>query len=682
MMMAGTGKRKNISSMFDTILIANRGEIACRISRTARDMGLRTVAVYSDADRDAQHVKLADAARAIGSSPAADSYLNIDAIMQAAISEDADAIHPGYGFLAENASFAEACVEAGLTFIGPGVDAIRAMGSKSAAKKIMSKAGIPLIGGYHGRAQTFEALSKAADEVGYPIMLKASAGGGGKGMRVVHGKNDFKEALGSAKRESKSAFGDDTMLIEKFIGRSRHVEIQIFADQDGNAIHLFERDCSIQRRHQKIIEESPAPQLTTERRAEMGAAAVAAAKAIGYVGAGTVEFIVEPDGAFYFMEMNTRLQVEHPVTEMILGVDLVEWQIRVAAGEPLPLAQHQIAAAGHAIEARLYAEDPANEFLPATGRLDHLVFPPEDRHVRVDTGVVAGDEITIHYDPMIAKLIVWDHDRRSAIRRLGNALAATQIAGLRTNLNLLRAVAKHPVFVEGKADTGFIGRHRDQLLPPPEPVSDTVLALGALAIVLGQARSAAKRAGGSADRYSPWHRSDGWRLNDDAFTELIFIDGDYEVATTVHYRAGFYLLDLPGGSVEASGVLDAEGGLTAEIAGAKYRASVVRIGQELTVFAEGGSYTLGIVDILAAVADHDIVGGNLTAPMPGKIIAVNVKPGAVVTRGETLLVLEAMKMEHTIAAPADGTVTDIYFKIGEQVEEGSELISFATDEEV
>ncbi len=665
--------------MFDTILIANRGEIACRISRTARQMGLRTIAVYSDADRDAQHVKLADGARTIGPSPAADSYLNIEAIVQAAKSENADAVHPGYGFLAENAAFAEACAKAGLAFIGPGVEAIRAMGSKSAAKKIMSKAGIPLIGGYHGRAQTFEALSKAADEVGYPIMLKASAGGGGKGMRVVRGKKDFKDALDSAKREAKSAFGDDTMLIEKFIARSRHIEVQIFADQDGNAIHLFERDCSIQRRHQKIIEEAPAPHMTAERRAEIGAAAVAAAKAIGYMGAGTVEFIVEPDGAFYFMEMNTRLQVEHPVTEMILGLDLVEWQIRVAAGEPLPLAQDQITAAGHAIEARLYAEDPARDFLPVTGRLDHLVFPPEDRHVRVDTGVSGGDEISIHYDPMIAKLIVWDRDRRSAIRRLGKALAATQIAGLTTNIDLLRAVAKHPAFIEGEADTGFIERYRDELLPPPQPASDSVLALAALAVVLAQARSAAKRAAGSTDPYSPWHRGDGWRLNDDAYTELRFTDGDNEAAVTVHYRPGYYLLDLPGGSVEASGVLDSEGGLDAEIAGAKYRANMVRIGQELTIFAEGGSHILGVVDILASVADHDIVGGNLTAPMPGKIISVNVKPGAVVTRGEALLVLEAMKMEHTIAAPADGTVTVIHFKPGEQVEEGAELIAFEPD---
>ena len=674
--MAGTGTGKMIDTMFDTILIANRGEIACRISRTARQMGLRTIAVYSDADRDAQHVKLADAARAIGPPPAADSYLNIDAIVRAAKSENADAIHPGYGFLAENAAFAEACAGAGLAFIGPGVEAIRAMGSKSAAKKIMSKAGIPLIGGYHGRAQTLEALSKAADEVGYPIMLKASAGGGGKGMRVVRGKKDFKDALDSAKREAKSAFGDDTMLIEKFIARSRHIEVQIFADQDGNAVHLFERDCSIQRRHQKIIEEAPAPHMTIERRAEMGATAVAAAKAIGYVGAGTVEFIVEPDGAFYFMEMNTRLQVEHPVSEMILGLDLVEWQIRVAAGQPLPLAQDQIEATGHAIEARLYAEDPARDFLPATGRLDHLAFPPEDRHVRIDTGVAAGDEISIHYDPMIAKLIVWDRDRNSAIRRLGKALAATQIAGLTTNIGLLRAVAKHPAFIEGEADTGFIEAHRDELLPPPGPASDTVLALAALAIVLAQARSAAERAARSADPYSPWHRGDGWRLNDDAYTELKFTDGDYEGAVTVHYRPGYYLLDLPGGSAEANGVLDHEGGLAAEIAGVKYQASVVRIGQELNLFAEGGSHVLGVVDILAAVADHDIVGGSLTAPMPGKIIAVNVKPGAAVTRGQALLVLEAMKMEHTIAAPADGTVTEIYFKLGEQVDEGCELIAF------
>ncbi len=679
--MAGTSKRKKTATMFDTILIANRGEIACRIIRTAREMGLRTVAVYSEADRDAQHVKLADAARAIGPSPAADSYLNIEAILEAAKSEGADAIHPGYGFLAENAGFAEACAEANFVFIGPSVEAIRMMGSKSAAKKIMSKAGIPLVGGYHGRTQTFEALSKAADEIGYPVMLKASAGGGGKGMRIVRGKKDFKAALDSAKREAKSAFGDDTMLIEKFIARSRHIEVQIFADRDGNAIHLFERDCSIQRRHQKIIEEAPAPHMTDERRAEMGAVAIAAAKAIDYLGAGTVEFIVEPDGAFYFMEMNTRLQVEHPVTEMILGLDLVEWQIRVAAGEPLPLAQDQISAAGHAIEARIYAEDPARDFLPATGRLDHLAFPPDDGHVRVDTGVGAGDEISIHYDPMIAKLIVWDHDRRSAIRRLGKALAATQIVGLTTNMGLLRAVAGHPAFVEGRADTGFIERYREELLPPPEPASDTVLALAALAIVLAQARSAVERAARSSDPYSPWRRGDGWRLNDDAYTELRFADGDAEALITVHYRPGFYILDLPGGSVEASGALDSMGGLSAEIAGVKYQATMVRIDQQLTIITETGLRTFGVVDTLAGIADHEILGGSLTAPMPGKIIAVNVKPGAAVARGEALMVLEAMKMEHTIAAPADGLVTEIHFKPGEQVDEGTELIAFEADME-
>ena len=668
-------------TMFDTILIANRGEIACRIIRTAQKMGLRAVAVYSDADRDAQHVKLADGARAIGPSPAADSYLNVDAILQAAKAEGAGAIHPGYGFLAENAGFAEACARAGLVFIGPSVEAIQAMGSKSAAKIIMSKAGIPLIGGYHGRAQTFDALSKAADKVGYPIMLKASAGGGGKGMRVVRGKKDFKDALDSAKREAKSAFGDSTMLIEKYVTQPRHIEVQVFADQDGNAIHLFERDCSIQRRHQKVIEEAPAPHMDAERRSEMGAAAVAAAKAIGYLGAGTVEFIVEPDGAFYFMEMNTRLQVEHPVTEMILGLDLVEWQIRVAAGEPLPLMQEQIKATGHAIEVRIYAEDPSREFLPATGQLHHLAFPPEDRHTRIDTGVAAGDEISIHYDPMIAKLIVWDRDRQSAIRQLGKALAATEIAGLTTNIGLLRAISGHPAFAKGELDTGFIEHHRDELLPPSEPVSDSLLALAALSIVLAMARSAADRAARSTDPYSPWHRGDGWRLNDDANTELKFADGDDEAAVTVHYRPGFYLLDLPGGSVEASGELGSQGLLTAEIDGAKYKATVVRIGQELTVFTENGSHRLGVIDILAGVADHDVAGGSLMAPMPGKIIAINVKSGATVSRGASLLVLEAMKMEHTIAAPADGTVTEVHFKLGEQVDEGTELIAFEADGE-
>jgi 3-methylcrotonyl-CoA carboxylase alpha subunit len=666
--------------MFDTILIANRGEIACRIIRTARRMGIRSVAVYSEADAAARHVALADRARLIGPPPAAESYLKIEAIIAAAKAEGAQAVHPGYGFLAENAGFAEACAAAGLVFIGPPPAAVRAMGSKSEAKRIMGEAGVPLVPGYHGSKQTPKALEAEANKIGYPVLLKASAGGGGKGMRRVDRAEDLAGALASAKREAKSAFGDDTMLVEKYIERPRHIEIQVFADGHGNAVHLFERDCSIQRRHQKVVEEAPAPDMTPERRRQMGEAAVKAALAIGYAGAGTVEFIVDPAGTFYFMEMNTRLQVEHPVTEMITGQDLVEWQLRVAAGEKLPLAQDEIALDGHAIEVRVYAEDPARDFLPATGRLHHLRFPAEDAHIRIDAGVGEGDEVSIHYDPMIAKLIVWDRDRGSAVRRLRGALDATRIVGLTSNVDFLYAVAAHPAFLAGEVDTGFIERHAPDLVPCKEPAGDAVLALGALAVVLGQAQAVRDRAAQSNDPYSPWHRADGWRLNDDAYHVLRFESGGDEIAVRVHYRRGGYVLDLPGGSVEVRGELSPDGTLAADIGGARRRAAVVRHAGDLHIFADGRSYRLGVVDPLAAAADHDAGAGRLTAPMPGKITAVHVKSGAAVTRGTALLVMEAMKMEHTIAAPADGTVTAVHFKVGEQVDEGTELIAFEPQE--
>jgi 3-methylcrotonyl-CoA carboxylase alpha subunit len=667
--------------MFDTILIANRGEIACRVIRTARRLGVRTVAVYSEADADAQHVKLADRARLIGPPAAAESYLKIDAVIAAARAEGAQAIHPGYGFLAENAGFAEACAKAKIAFIGPPVAAIRAMGSKSAAKEIMAKAGIPLVPGYHGKDQKPGALRKAAEKVGYPVLLKASAGGGGKGMRLVEDAGAFDEALKSAKREAKGAFGDEAMLVEKFIERPRHIEIQVFADGHGNALHLFERDCSIQRRHQKVIEEAPAPGMTEARRREMGEAAVAAAAAIGYEGAGTVEFIVDQAGDFYFMEMNTRLQVEHPVTEMITGQDLVEWQLRVAAGGRLPLAQDDLAIDGHAIEARIYAEDPARDFLPATGRLHHLHFPGEDAATRIDTGVHEGDEVSIFYDPMIAKLVVHGEDRAAAVSRLARALAEVRAVGVITNAPFLRAVAAHAAFAAGDLDTGFIERHKAELIPGAAPAPDDVLAFAALAVVLEQAGGAETRAATSQDRYSPFNRSDGWRLNDDAHTVLRLDDGGQEVSVTVHYRRDGYVFDLPGGSVAVRGALEDGGTLRADIGGTRGRGAVIRLGQELHVFIDGRVHRLGIVDPLAAVSDLEAGGGRLTAPMPGKIIAVHVKAGAAVARGTALMVMEAMKMEHTIAAPADGAVTAVHFKVGEQVDEGTELIEFEAAED-
>jgi 3-methylcrotonyl-CoA carboxylase alpha subunit len=666
--------------MFESILIANRGEIACRVIRTARRLGLRTVAVYSEADASAQHVAMADRARLIGPPAAADSYLKIDAVIAAATAEGVQAIHPGYGFLAENAAFAEACTKAKIAFIGPPAAAIRAMGSKSAAKEIMAKAGIALVPGYHGKDQKPGTLRKAAEKIGYPVLLKASAGGGGKGMRRVERADAFDEALKSARREAKSGFGDDTMLVEKFVERPRHIEVQVFGDSHGNALHLFERDCSIQRRHQKVIEEAPAPGMTEPRRREMGEAAVAAAAAIGYEGAGTVEFIVDQAGDFYFMEMNTRLQVEHPVTEMITGQDLVEWQLRVAAGERLPLIQDELAISGHAIEARIYAEDPARNFLPATGTLHRLHFPAEDEHTRVDTGVREGDEVSIYYDPMIAKLIVHGEDRAAAVGRLKAALAQVRAVGVVTNAPFLLAVAGHDAFAAGDLDTHFIERHQAELLPPVARASDEILAFAALAVVLAQARAAAVRAAGSEDPYSPFNRSDGWRLNDDAHTVLRFDDGGDEVAITVHYRRDGYVFDLPGGSVAVRGELDDDGTLRADIGGTRGGGAVIRHGQALHIFIGGWVHRLEIIDPLAAVSDLEAGGGRLTAPMPGKIIAVHVKAGTEVARGTALLVMEAMKMEHTIAAPGDGTVTAVHFKVGEQVDEGTELIEFEAAE--
>ena len=662
--------------MLSKLLIANRGEIACRVMQTARRLGVATVAVYSEADASAPHVAMADEAHAIGPPPATDSYLNIDAVMAAARASGADAVHPGYGFLAENADFADAVEAAGLVFVGPPPAAIRAMGSKSAAKDIMKEAGVPLVPGYQGEAQDLKTLRAAARAVGYPVLVKASAGGGGKGMRVVEKAGALAAAVASAKRQAASAFGDDRVLIEKLIEGARHVEVQVFADSHENTVHLFERDCSIQRRHQKIIEEAPAPAMTASLRRRMGKAAVAAARAISYVGAGTVEFLLDADGDFYFMEMNTRLQVEHPVTEMVTGHDLVEWQLRVAAGEPLPATQDDLHLNGHAIEARLYAEDPGRGFLPSTGTLAHLRFPAESAHLRVDRGVGEGDEVTIHYDPMIAKVVVWDTDRDAAVGRLQAALAATQIVGPVTNVDFLAAVAAHPAFQAGALDTGFVERHLDDLLPAREPAPDRILALACLDLLLRRAEAARRAALGSSDPHSPWHATDGWRLNGDSHDVLTFADDGGEVAVTVHYRAGGFVLDLPSGPSHAAGEIDSGGELAADLDGERLRATVVRHGDTLSVLSGGTSHRLVVIDPAARAARQEGPSGGLGAPMPGKIVAVLVAPGQDVKRGATLMVLEAMKMEHAITAPADGTVAAVHFKAGDQVDEGVELLSF------
>jgi len=662
--------------MVKTLLIANRGEIACRIIRTAQRLGIRTVAVYSDADAGAQHVALADQACRIGPAPARDSYLNVAAIIDAARQSGAEAVHPGYGFLAENAGFAQACAEAGLIFVGPPVRAIEAMGSKSAAKAIMAEAGVPLVPGYHGDNQDEAALEQQAGIIGYPLLIKASAGGGGKGMRVVEQAGEFREALAAARREAANAFGDDTVLLEKYLVRPRHVEVQVFADTLGETLHLFERDCSIQRRHQKVVEEAPAPGLSPELREQMGAAAVAAAQAIGYVGAGTVEFLLAADGSFYFMEMNTRLQVEHPVTELITGQDLVEWQLRVAAGEPLPCRQRELAISGHAIEVRLYAEDPGREFLPATGLLRHLRFPPAGPQVRIDSGVREGDAVSIHYDPMLAKLIVWDRDRAGALRRLQAALADCQVVGVTTNLEFLAAIAAHPEFTAGPVDTGFVPRHSEALLPSARPAGERILVLACLAVLLQRGRDAARAAAASGEPDSPWHQTGGWRLNSDNHHSLRFHEGETLHKLTVHYRPDGYLVEFPSGELLASGAFAESGDLLAVIGGCRVRATVIRLGDELCILSQGEHHRLQLDDPARVAGPQESGGGKLTAPMPGKVVKLLVEAGNRVKRGAPLVILEAMKMEHTIKAPADGTVVEVHFGPGALVDEGAQLLAF------
>jgi 3-methylcrotonyl-CoA carboxylase alpha subunit len=646
--------------MFDKILIANRGEIACRVMETARSLGVRTVAVYSDADAAARHVALADEAVHIGGPAPADSYLRGDAIIAAAQATGAQGIHPGYGFLSENPDFVDAVEAAGLTFIGPSADAIRAMGLKDAAKALMEKAGVPVVPGYHGADQSDDILTKAAQEIGYPVLIKAVAGGGGKGMRLVEQAADFAEALESARGEAKTAFGNPDVLVEKFVEKPRHIEVQVFGD-GKTAVHLFERDCSLQRRHQKVIEEAPAPGMTEEMRAAMGQAAVRAAEAIGYKGAGTIEFIVDgsdglrPDG-FWFMEMNTRLQVEHPVTEAITGVDLVEWQLRVASGEPLPKAQDELSITGHAFEARLYAEDVPAGFLPATGRLAHLAFPAG---VRADTGVRSGDVISPHYDPMIAKVITHGPTRDIALKRLSQGLAETHVAGTVTNLAFLGALAAHKDFAAGDVDTGLIGRDIEALAAAPatDPSSHAWAAMVALGL---------DAAPDALTGFALWG----------AMTRRVTLNHGGEAADiTVTTRSGnAHQLDLPSGDVVEARY---HNGWTLDGAAAPKHH---REGAQITVF-DGFGQTFEHNDPLDR-ATEGAAGGNLIeAPMPGLVKALFAKAGQTVTAGTRLAVLEAMKMEHGLLAPRDGVVAEVLVNEAAQVEAGAPLIRLEEEDE-
>ncbi|MFM7008446.1 MAG: acetyl/propionyl/methylcrotonyl-CoA carboxylase subunit alpha [Betaproteobacteria bacterium] len=664
--------------MFTTLLIANRGEIACRVAATARRLGIKTIAVYSDADAESKHVAACDVAVRLGPAPASESYLKADDILRVALEHGAQAIHPGYGFLSENEAFAQACAKAGICFVGPPASAIAAMGSKSAAKTLMEKAGVPLVPGYHGDEQAPEFLQQQADAMGYPVLIKASAGGGGKGMRIVTQSKDFIPALASCKREAIASFGDDKVLIERYLQKPRHIEIQVFSDTHNQHVYLFERDCSVQRRHQKVIEEAPAPGMTDARRQEMGEAAIAAARAVHYVGAGTVEFIAEPDGRFYFMEMNTRLQVEHPVTEMITGMDLVEWQLRVAAGERLPKTQQELQRCGHSIEARIYAENADKDFLPSIGRLVHLELPEHDAFVnadvRVDGGVRAGDTISPYYDPMIAKLIVRGADREQARARMLRALAATKIVGVHTNVGFLSRLMADEAFAEADLDTGLIERRRETLLPAPQPATREALLL-ACAAVLEQEKA------GSTPTTDPWAERCGWRVDGRYQRTLCFQDSESVQAVVIDVVDGVTSLSVDGQSaaVEMSSKADdADRALriTLLIRGSRVSGTVVRQGARFDVFVSGKGETFTLKDPLASAgqteADH---AGSLTAPMPGKIIAIEVKAGEKVKRGQALLVMEAMKMEHTIVAGVDGVVENIYFGVGEQVVEGAVLIS-------
>ncbi|WP_042886115.1 acetyl/propionyl/methylcrotonyl-CoA carboxylase subunit alpha [Cupriavidus necator] len=669
--------------MFNKILIANRGEIACRVAATCRRLGIRTVAVYSDADADARHVAFCDEAVHIGGAAARDSYLRADHIIEMAKETGAQAIHPGYGFLSENEAFAEACAAAGLVFIGPPASAINAMGSKSAAKQLMEKASVPLVPGYHGEDQDPALLRREADRIGYPVLLKASAGGGGKGMRVVESGDAFEAALASVKREASASFGDDKVLVEKYLTRPRHIEIQVFADTHGNCVYLFERDCSVQRRHQKVLEEAPAPGMTEERRRAMGEAAVAAAKAVGYVGAGTVEFIANQDGSFYFMEMNTRLQVEHPVTEMVTGQDLVEWQLRVAAGEALPLTQEQLRIDGHALEARIYAENPDNQFLPSTGTLRFLRTPPAvqfmrggDMHgpagIRIDAGVREGDTISPFYDPMIAKLIVWGKDRDEALARMRQALASYHVVGLSTNVAFLQRLVSSEAFRTADLDTGLIERNEKVLFPPPAPVGMEIIALAVAALL---DRENKERRIDAADQHSPWTHAGAWRLNSGASRQLRFGYGEQVLDVTLNTNERGSTLYYAGMAGQFSAKCQADD-IRVDLGTRRAHGQVHLDGETFHVFSAGRHVTLTWLDPLAHAGESESEGGKLTAPMPGKVIAVMVEAGSTVTRGAPLLVMEAMKMEHTISAPADGVVSEVLYGIGEQVTEGAQLLAF------
>jgi len=667
--------------MFKRLLIANRGEIACRIIATCRRLGVRSIAVYSDADAHSRHVRLADEAWHLGGSKPAESYLCADKLLEIARRTGAQAIHPGFGFLSENADFAEAVEQAQIRFVGPTAASMRKMDSKAGAKELMLAAGVPVVPGYTGTDQDDDRLRAEAEQIGYPLMIKAAHGGGGKGMRIVRAAAEFDPALASARREALGAFGKDRMLLERYVETPRHIEFQVFGDQQGNVIHLNERECSVQRRYQKIIEESPSPFVDADLRTRMGEAAVTAARTLDYVGAGTVEFIVGPDGGYYFMEMNTRLQVEHPVTEAVLGVDLVEWQLRVAAGEPLRWRQDQVEAKGHAIEARLYAEDPDAGFLPGSGRLERLHLPTGELGMRVDAGVDEGDEVTVYYDPMIAKLIAYGDDREQARTRLLNAIDGSVVVGPKSNLDFLSRLLRHQKFVQGQIDTGYLDRALDEVLGPVEEVGRLALTAAVLRALLEEEQAAAKQAHGD-DQYSPWMNADGWRLGHHGKRLQRFQAGEQSITVVVHGTAGEYRLDFAVDDHITVHSARVEGDRVVWFGdGQLQRITTAKVSDGYQVHADGRRHTLRHLPAFAPVLEGAASGDSLSAPMPGRIVAVRVAQGDAVAAEQELLVMEAMKMELSLKAPRAGVVETLRAEVGAFVEADTLLVKLASEQE-